>query len=363
MWLSDRTLDHLRAVADEPDLSGTRYQLAEPVGRGGMGRVYRARDTGLDRYVALKILHTAEAGEADRLIAEAKILARLEHPGIVPVHDAGTLPDGRVFCAMKLVRGTRLDALARDTADLPERLRIFQRICETVAFAHAHGVLHRDLKPQNIMVGSFGEVLVLDWGIASQITRTAIGPDDTASQADSNASANPNANPNAAATEQYEKPDAPDTVSPAPDTADAVSPATDAGPTARGARIGTPGWMAPEQEQGRTASITERTDVFGLGAILRELVETAPREQGAKPPARLRAIIERATAAQPADRYPDVPTLADDVGRFLAGVAVTAYREPFVERTIRLARKYRTPILLVLTYLVMRVLFIVIADT
>jgi serine/threonine protein kinase len=319
MWLSDRTLDHLRAVADEPDLSGTRYQLAEPVGRGGMGRVYRARDTGLDRDVALKILHTTEAGEADRLIAEAKILARLEHPGIVPVHDAGTLPDGRVFCAMKLVRGTRLDALARDTADLPERLRIFQRICETVAFAHAHGVLHRDLKPQNIMVGSFGEVLVLDWGIASQITRTAIGPDT-------------------------------------------VSPATDAEPTARGARIGTPGWMAPEQEQGRTASITERTDVFGLGAILRELVETAPRVQGAKPPARLRAIIERATAAQPADRYRDVPTLADDVGRFLAGVAVSAYREPFVERTVRLARKYRTPILLVLTYLAMRVLFIVIAD-
>ncbi|HUF69469.1 MAG TPA: serine/threonine-protein kinase [Longimicrobiales bacterium] len=359
MWLSDRTLDHLRAVADEPDLSGTRYQLAEPVGCGGMGRVYRARDTGLDRDVALKILHTAEAGEAERLIAEAKILARLEHPGIVPVHDAGTLPDGRVFCAMKLVRGTRLDALARDTADLPERLRIFQRICETVAFAHAHGVLHRDLKPQNIMVGSFGEVLVLDWGIASQIIRTAIGPDHATSQANANsilgANANANANANAAeaAAGQRERPDAPDT----------VSRATGAGPTAHGARIGTPGWMAPEQEQGRTDSITERTDVFGLGAILRELVETAPREQGARPPARLRAIIERATAAQPADRYPDVPSLADDVGRFLAGVAVSAYREPFVERTLRLARKYRTPILLVLTYLVMRVLFIVIADS
>jgi serine/threonine protein kinase len=192
------------------------------------------------------------------------------------------------------------------------------------------------------MVGSFGEVLVLDWGIASQIARTATGPDNAASQA----------NANSAASGLDNAPDAPDTVSPAPV----------AGPTAHGARIGTPGWMAPEQERGRTASITERTDVFGLGAILRELVETAPREQGAKPPARLRAIIERATAAQPADRYRDVPTLADDVGRFLAGVAVSAYREPFVERTIRLARKYRTPILLVLTYLAMRVLFIVIAD-
>jgi hypothetical protein len=121
--------------------------------------------------------------------------------------------------------------------------------------------------------------------------------------------------------------------------------------------------MAPEQEHGQIDSITERTDVFGLGAILRDLLETAPRTSGAKPPARLRAIVDRATAASPADRYPEIDELAADIRRFLAGLSVSAYREPFLERAIRLGRKYRTPILLVLTYLVMRVLFIVFSDT
>lgn len=321
MWLSDGTLAHLRAVADEPDLSGTRYRLAGLIGSGGMGRVYRATDTGLDRDIALKVLHGQDAGAADRLLAEARILARLEHPGVVPVHDAGSLPDGRVYCAMKLVRGKRLDQLAREDHPLPERLRIFQRICETVAFAHAHGVLHRDLKPQNIMVGSFGEVLVLDWGIAKHTTTgTTTAPDD-------------------------------------PSRAGGAEPDTD-GLTDPGTRLGTPGWMAPEQERGLGDLITERTDVFGLGAILRELVTTAPASRESRTPARLLAIAERATATDPADRYADVHSLAEDVGRFVAGLSVSAYREPFLERTIRIARKYRTPILLVLTYLVMRVLLI-----
>ena len=108
--ISDATLAHLRAVVDEPDLSGTRYELVETLGRGGFSTVWRARDRVLERDVALKVLSTpAAAGVAERLVAEAKILARLDHPGIVPVHDAGTLPDGRVFYAMKLVNGRRLD--------------------------------------------------------------------------------------------------------------------------------------------------------------------------------------------------------------------------------------------------------------
>jgi hypothetical protein len=119
--------------------------------------------------------------------------------------------------------------------------------------------------------------------------------------------------------------------------------------------------MEPEQERGLTDRITERTDVFGLGAILRDLLETVPRDGGAKPPARLRAIVDRATASSPDGRYADVDALAADIRRFLAGFSVSAYREPFIERAIRLGRKYRTPILLVLTYLVMRVLFIVFA--
>src|SRR6267142_582789 len=133
-----------------------------------MGTVYRAEDTELDRQVAIKVLNAREANEelAKRMVREAQIIARLEHPGIVPVHDVGLLPDGRVFYAMKLVRGSRLDEYAAENNSLKDRLRKFQAACEAVAFAHAHGVIHRDLKPQNIMIGSFGEVLVLDWGVA-----------------------------------------------------------------------------------------------------------------------------------------------------------------------------------------------------
>jgi len=162
--LSDSSLSRLREAVTEPDLSGTRYRLISVAGRGGMGTVYVAEDTTLPRKVALKVVDLA--GPLDeRLRREAAVLARLEHPGIVPVHDAGTLPDGRAWYAMKLVQGERLDEAAERLAQ-GERLRIFLRICETVEFAHAHGVLHRDLKPQNVMIGPFGEVLVLDWGLA-----------------------------------------------------------------------------------------------------------------------------------------------------------------------------------------------------
>src|SRR5690349_19374580 len=133
-----------------------------------MGAVYLAEDRELDRLVAIKVLNTPEISDdlRNRMVREAQIIARLEHPGIVPVHDVGTLPDGRIFYAMKLVRGSRLDEYAAQGASLRDRLRKFQAVCDAVAFAHAHGVIHRDLKPQNIMIGSFGEVLVLDWGVA-----------------------------------------------------------------------------------------------------------------------------------------------------------------------------------------------------
>src|SRR6185295_20385903 len=166
--LSDRTLDHLREVVEWPDLSETRYELRRELDRGGMGVVYAAHDRELHREVALKVLATAvaDADSATRLRREARIIAGLEHPGIVPVHDVGTLPDGRIFYAMKFVRGHRLDEYAVQGASLRDRLRKFQAVCDAVGFAHAHGVIHRDLKPQNIMIGSFGEVLVLDWGVA-----------------------------------------------------------------------------------------------------------------------------------------------------------------------------------------------------
>src|SRR5882762_9603993 len=174
-FLSDGAIERLRGSAGAPDLSGTRYRLLDRIARGGMGIVYTAQDEQLQRRVALKILEGSGANGdfANRLIREARVLAALEHPGIVPVHDVGTLADGRVFYAMKFVEGQRLDKYIESVASFPDRLRIFLRICDAVAFAHARSVLHRDLKPANIMVGPFGEVLVMDWGLAKILHREA----------------------------------------------------------------------------------------------------------------------------------------------------------------------------------------------
>ena len=167
MHLPDTTLRHLQHVADLPDLTGTRYELVEPLGRGGMGAVYRVTDRALGRDVAMKVLSGAtDAAALARLDAEARVLAQLEHPGIVPVHDVGTLPDGRLFYVMKLVRGERLDARADGGDTVSERVRLLMRVADAVAFAHARGIVHRDLTPANIMIGAFGEVLVMDWGLA-----------------------------------------------------------------------------------------------------------------------------------------------------------------------------------------------------
>jgi serine/threonine protein kinase len=160
MELSDAVLRHLREVVEQPDLSGTRYELGEEIGRGGIGVVYAARDRDLNRTVAVKVMEAA-------LAEEAPLIARLEHPCIVPVHECGTLPDGRAWYAMKLVAGQRLDRYAANGPTLGERLRVFRRVCEAVGYAHSCGVLHRDLKPQNVMVGAFGEVYVMDWGVAA----------------------------------------------------------------------------------------------------------------------------------------------------------------------------------------------------
>jgi len=322
MWLPDETITHLRRIADEPDLTATKYRIVEAIGRGGMATVYRVRDLELERDLALKVVRAPEVDPAfaARLAEEARILAGLEHPGIVPVHDVGTLPDGRVYYAMKLVRGKLLGQVAGDSPELNERLRIFLRVCEAVAFAHAHGVLHRDLKPDNIMVGAFGEVLVMDWGVAKRARPDASAPD---------------AEPEAAAVEDG---------------------------TLHGTRMGTPGWMAPEQERGETERIDARTDVFGLGAVLGFLLG----QRGGPPleaavPARLRAIVTRATQPEPSARYGTVEELGADVRRFQDGLPVSAYREPLHERATRLISKYRTPILLVLSYLLVRILLIAFA--
>jgi eukaryotic-like serine/threonine-protein kinase len=299
-WVSDAAIDRLRTLDDRPDFSGTRYELFEEIGRGGMGIVFRGRDRALDRDVAIKVTAWSTTADADRLRREARTLAALEHPGIVPVHDVGQLADGRVYSVMRLVRGERLDASARPLP-LPDRLRLFDRICDTVSFAHARGAVHRDLKPANIMVGPFGQVLLLDWGLAT------LGSD----------------------------------------------PATSGSDPARITAGGTDGYMPPEQYAGTTDA---RADVYALGAILKDLMGPADAASRATKP--LASIVARAMGSDPGSRYPDVGALAADVRRFVDGTAVTAHRETFVERAGRLGRTYRTPIALVLAYLAMRIVLL-----
>ncbi len=336
MTLPEQVVTHLQHVLRAPDFPGDRYALQEPVGQGGMGTVYRAADRVLGRDVAIKVLRgdVADAEAALRLEREARILARLEHPGIVPVHDVGTLADGRVFYVMKLVRGERLAEFAR-AAPRSDVLRVVLRVCETVGFAHAHGVVHRDLKPSNIMVGAYGEVLVLDWGIARVVgtgrAARADGPPASVTMAPS-----PVAVPASAPS------------APPDDTSDPV--------TAPGTVLGTPGFMAPEQAQGQPGLADARTDVFGLGAILRAVIvgEAAGRDV----PRPLTAIWARALSPDAASRYASAADLAADLTRFLDAQPVSAYRETLGERTGRVFRKYQTAIILVLTYLAVRLLFL-----
>ena len=330
-WLSDEAIARLRTAGAEPELAGTRYRLIERIGSGGMGLVYLAEDAALGRRVAIKILDVPDSSGdlAARLRREAHILASLEHPGIVPVHDAGTLADGRVFYAMKFVEGERLDRFSERDGTLPGRLRIFQRICDTVAFAHTRGVLHRDLKPENIMTGPFGEVLVMDWGVA-KILR---------------------ANWNAAPVEMAH--DEPRETS-AGLAAVSSHPALQ---TAHGAVLGTPGYMAPEQARGDVQHLDERADIYSLGAILQFLSLASARGKQTAPPA-LAAIARKAMDANPAARYASAAELGQDIARYLDGLPVVAYPENVLQKIARWAARYRLAIVLVLTYLVVRALLI-----
>jgi serine/threonine protein kinase len=326
--LSDSVVAKLQAEMQVPDLDGTRYSVVRHLARGGMGSVWLAEDKALNRRVALKVLDLVVPADdlGARLLQEARILARLEHPGIVPVHDAGTLADGRAFYCMKYVGG---QTLAQHIAgkSLSEKLRLLERIAEPLDFAHARGFIHRDLKPENIMIGAFGEVLVMDWGLAK------VG-----------------------ATGRKCAEDGISMVVPATQDSSRVS--------GQGSVLGTPGYMSPEQARGCN-EVDHRTDIFSLGALLAFMLTGAasgevPTATSAVPRP-LRAICEKAMATDPNARYQSAREMAADTVRFLSGEPVLAHPEGSFERVGRIYARHRTAIVLVAAYLLMRVLFILFA--
>lgn len=284
----------LRDVATWPAFADGRYTGLTPIGAGGMGRVFAARDSTLGREVAIKVSHAPGAGSDldTRLRHEAEVLARLEHPGIVPVHDIGQLVDGRIFYVMKCVQGRTLRDHAPTLLTESARLTVFERVAEAVAFAHAQGVVHRDITPANVMVGRFGEVLVMDWGVAKLMGRTNASPVG---------------------------------------------------------KVGTPGFMSPEQASGGADAAGPSSDVYALGALLQWLCP-AP----ARLPRRLRAIIAKCLSPEPADRYADATGLALDIARYRAGLAVDAMPETVFDRIGRFVVAHQAIILLIAAYLLMR---------
>ena len=353
-WLSDNAVERLREEADLPDLGSSKYLVIHKLGFGGMGTVYLAQDTDLGRKVAVKVMNAVEqtGALAARMTREARIVALLEHPSIVPIHDVGALDDGRVFYAMKLVQGARLDEFATGTTSLSDLLRVFQKVCEAVAFAHARGVIHRDLKPENIMVGPFGEVLVMDWGVA-KVLGNGRGDSQTITP------------DNAAELRAVEDTDL---VATLPLSADG-SPAD----TRSGTVIGTPAYMAPEQARGQTELLDQRCDVYSLGAILYFLLTSrAPaefarpadsperplraREINSKIPRAIEAVCSKAMSERRDERYGGAEEIASEVIRFLDGQPVSAYRENILEKAGRWLAKNRFIVLLILAYLIMRVI-------
>ena len=315
-----------------PPTSPPGYELLDEVGRGGMGVVYRARDVALDRDVAVKLLaerYSADSPAAQRFLIEARITGQLQHPGIPAVHQVGALADGRPFLAMKLIKGSTLEALLKQRAD-PEAdcgrlLAIFEAVCQAVGYAHAHRVIHRDLKPANVMVGAFGEVQVMDWGVAK-----ALG-DNTPATAEARA-----AEETRAWTE--------------------FRPTPDPGSyTQAGSLIGTPAFIAPEQALGEIDNVNERSDVFGLGALLAMILTGEPpyvgesfesvRVQavrgkledcfarldasGAEP--ELVALCKKCLAFEPADRPADAGAVAQAVAGLRAAADERA-RQAELER-------------------------------
>lgn len=338
--------------------AGQRFRILRPHAEGGLGKVSVARDEELNREVALKEIKPKFADEPSaraRFILEAEITGGLEHPGIVPVYGLGTYADGRPFYAMRFIRGDslkdaidahfqdykptnhkdgediKLPAAAYQSFEFRQLLVTFINVCYAIAYAHARGVLHRDLKPGNIMRGKYGETMVVDWGLA-KVTG---------------------------------KPDPSVETSQAPLTASNSSDSSSgSAETIAGDAIGTIGYMSPEQAAGQVDQFGPATDIYLLGAtlyhiltghpphrgkdqglLLRQIREQPihnPRQANAAIPAQLAAICLKSMTTQPAERYESVLTLTDDIEHWLADEPVSAYSDNTHEKIRRTIRKRPT---------------------
>jgi serine/threonine-protein kinase len=320
--------------------SRDRYTLTRLHAQGGIGRVWLAHDEALGRDVALKELRPEKTDRPAlwaRFLEEARITGQLEHPNIVPVHElagAGEGDDRKPFYTMRFVKGRTLSDASRgyharladgqaDPLELRELLQAFIGVCQALAYAHSRGVIHRDLKGQNVVLGDFGEVIVLDWGLAKVVGR------------------------------------AEETLTPPLE----VDHPEGRGETMQGQALGTPAYMSPEQAEGRWDLVDRRTDVYGLGAILYEILCGRPPFDGTNTPEVLRLVLQepprrprsvcddvppaleavclKALAKKPGDRYPTAEVLAAEIKRWMADEPVSAYPEPFTKRAGRWARRHR----------------------
>jgi serine/threonine protein kinase/tetratricopeptide (TPR) repeat protein len=324
--------------------AGPRYRVLRPHARGGLGEVFVADDIELHREVALKEIQPQHAGDPSsrgRFLLEAEITGRLEHPGVVPVYGLGAYPDGRPFYAMRFIKGDTLKQAIEQfhkskegfaTVAFRQLLRRFTDVCNAVAFAHDRGVIHRDIKPGNVMLGPYGETLVVDWGLAKVVGR-------------------------AGSPERPDDGDGETTLRPSGSGSDVVE-------TRAGAVVGTPAYMSPEQAQGKLDALGPATDVYSLGATFFcvltgrppvadgnpvEVLEKvrcgdvlAPRTLRPDVPHALAAVCRKAMAFRPEDRYSTALALAADLERWLADEPVSAYRDPIPARLGRWTRKHRT---------------------
>ncbi|HEX4419156.1 MAG TPA: serine/threonine-protein kinase [Kofleriaceae bacterium] len=311
-----------------------RYEILAEHGRGGIGRVHRAHDRELGRDVAIKeLIERTHVGEV-RFLREALITARLEHPGIVPVHEAGRWPDGTPFYAMKLVAGRSLRDLMAERPKLDDRIELLHHViavADAIAYAHGRNIIHRDLKPGNVVVGDFGETIVIDWGLAKDLT--------VADEASGGSGGGGSGSGSGV---------------PALDRADDL--------TSTGSILGTPAYMAPEQ--GRGERVDQRADVFAIGTMLWELC-ALNHSPPAEPRLRHRelrragidqdliAIITKALDADPARRYPHAGALAADLKAFKSGARITARRYSVAARLAHWIRRRRALALSVIGALVL----------